>query len=266
MQISRLKNYWRVWKLTASNALQEAFVNRASNLLFMAGKAIRLTVMLMLLLLLKNNVQTFAGYSPDQIIVFYLTYQIVDLFAQILYRGVYTFTNLMRTGEFDFYLAKPINPLFRALTGTPDINDALFLIPNIAIMIYLLGTLQLELTLTSVLLYLLLLLNSFLIVTALHIFVLCVGILTTEVDGMIWLYRDLSRLGQFPVSMYLEPLRLALFFIVPIGFMITIPAEVLTNTTPSYSIAVTAPLGIGFFILALRIWNYSLRKYSSASS
>lgn len=258
--------YWKVWKTIAINALQETFVNRGSNLLFFIGKSIRLAFMLLFLWVLKTNITTIGGYTSDQMVVFFLVYQFVDTFAQILYRGVYLFSHLVRRGEFDFMLLVPINPLFRALTGKPDINDALFLIPSTALSILILSQLSLSITLSSALLFTVLICNSILIATALHILVLVVGILTTEVDGVIWMYRDLSRMAQFPVSIYLEPIRSLLYFVVPVGVMITLPTEVLLQTAPSSVALYSTLFGVGFFVLALHIWKWSLTQYQSASS
>lgn len=264
--ISRLRTYYKVWQHFGKNAWQETFVNRTSNILFMLGKIIRLTMSLLFLFLLRQNIEVFAGYTNDQLIVFFLTYQLIDIVTQVLYRGVYIFGNLVISGEFDFILTKPIKPLFRALTGKPDINDFFFLFPNLIIIGYILSTLNLNITLVSSLWYLALLLNAFLIATAIHIFVLVVGILTTEIEGIIWIYRDINHMGRFPVSIYMEPLRFALFFIIPIGMMITIPTEVLLGLAPTYSILLAFIVGIGSFIVSIKTWNWALKKYTSTGS
>lgn len=261
-----MKKYWKVWILTAQNTLQQAFINRWSNALFFLGKVMRFGFSMLFLFIIRQHVTQFAGYTTDQLIIFFLTYQFVDLLAQVVYRGVYVFSNYIRTGDFDFVLAQPINPLFRMLTNQPDINDTLFLIPTLIISLYIALHLQVSITLASFIWFLVLLCNSFLIVTAFHILILCAGILITQVEGILWLYRDLSRLGQFPVSIYVEPLRFALFFLVPIGVMVTIPAEYLLGVIPAYSAAIAVAIGVIFFILSLRVWKYSIRYYSSASS
>jgi ABC-2 type transport system permease protein len=262
----RFNTYWQFWKLNAMNKLQETFVNRWTNALFMLGKSIRFVFMLLVLFTIKQNVKQFAGYSTDEIIIFFLVYQFVDVIAQVFFRGVYIFQNKIRTGEFDFYLLKPINPLFQALTGYPDINDAIFLIPTTMTSIYIATQLEISITLNSALLFIVLLLNSFLIITALHITVLVFGLLTSEVDGVIWLYRDFNQFGRFPVSIYQEPLRFLLFFIVPIGMMVTVPAEILLTKNPTFPIVVAIAIGISTFIVSAALWKWSLRKYSSASS
>lgn len=261
-----LQTHWRVWLITANNALQETFANRFANLLFFTGKAVRLFVMILFLVLVKNQVKSFAGYSTDQMIVVFITYQIVDQVSQLIYRGVYMFGQQIRTGEFDFLLLRPINPLFASLTGKPDINDTIFLIPFSGVLYWLFSNLSLTITPLSTLIYILLLINAFLIATSLHILILVVGILSTEVDGTVWFIRDLAKLGQFPIDTYREPFRFALFFLVPIGIMITIPAQALVSYPTTLSLAATCFAGIMFFWISLQLWHYALRLYSSASS
>lgn len=261
-----LHRYWQIWLMTAKTALQEAFVNRWTNLLFFTGKAIRLAMMVVFLLLIRSQITQFAGYTTDQLVVFFLTYQLVDTVSQVFYRGVYLFGNLVKNGEFDFYLSKPINPLFRALTGKPDINDALFLIPTFLVSGWMLLQLDLNISSYSVALYLTFLILSFVIATGLHIVVMSIGILTVEVDGIIWLYRDLMRLGEFPVTVYMEVVRFALFVVVPVGVMVTIPTQLLLNLEPTWHPLVVVGFAAGFFWLCLRLWSWSVTQYSSASS
>ena len=264
--MNRPRYYFHIWQRWGLNALQEVFVNRGTNLLFFTGKFIRLGMTLLVLLLIKQNIKTFAGYTNDQMIVFFLVYQFVDNVSSVFYRGVYNFGRQVRDGQFDFDLLKPINPLFRALMGNPDINDMVFFVISSIVSLYILSTLQLTITATSILTFSLLLINSFVIVTALHIIVLSIAIFTTDVEGVIWLYRDLARLGQFPVTAYLELMRFSLFFIIPIGMMITIPAQLLLNLQPSYSVWVSVLIGGSFLGFSLWLWNIALKNYTSASS
>jgi ABC-2 type transport system permease protein len=262
----RFLTYCQVWYLTSSNALQQAFVNRYTNMLFFTGKAIRFAMTLVVLLLIKQNVNSFAGYSTDELIIFFLSYQFIDSLAQVFYRGTYLISNAIRSGSFDFLLLKPVNPLFQALTGQPDFNDAIFIVPSTLISILIALQLDLNITLNSLFWYFVLLANAFLIATALHILIIAIGILTTEIDGAVWIYRDFLQLGRYPVTIYLAPLKFALFFIIPIGMMITIPSEVLLNSPPTFSKLFALFYGLFFFVASLKIWKVCLKHYSSASS
>ncbi len=246
--------------------MQKLFVNRATNLLFFMGKIIRMGMSLLFLFLIKNQVAQFSKYTTDQVIIFFLTYQFIDTISQVFFRGVYLFRSRIVRGTFDFMLLRPINPLFQALTDHPDLNDAIFLIPTTIFSIYIVTTLDVQITLNSFLLYLLLLINAFMIAAALHILVLVVGILTKNIEGFIWIYRDLMRLARFPITVYLQPLRSILFFLIPIGMMISIPSEILLGIEPTYSILIAIITGVAIMIVSLQLWKWSLKKYNSASS
>ncbi len=262
--IKKIKIYWLIWWKIAQYALAETFLSRWTNLLFLAGKSLRFGMLLFFLLLIEKNIRNFAGYSTNQIIMFFLTYQFLDTLAQVIYRGVYMFSWQVRSGELDFYLSKPISPLFRILTGKPDILDAIFLIPTSILSIWLALHLGLSFTLGSVLLYVALLVNGFLIITSFHILVICLGILTTEVDNAIMLYRDMNALARFPVDIYKEPFRTILFFIVPVGIMNTIPSQVVMNMKPTFALPIVFCVGIIFFAISLWVWKISIKKYTSA--
>lgn len=261
-----LKRYTTIWLITAINAVQETFVNRGSNALFLFGKCIRFVMTLVFLLLLKQNTATFGSYTTDQAIVFFLTYNILDVVAQVVYRGVYLFSNHIKEGSFDFMLIKPVNPLFQSLMGKPDINDVFFLLPSIIASFWIASTLNIEITLTSALVYALLLLNGFLIATALHIAILALAIYTTDVSNIVWLYRDFMQLGRFPVSIYMPALKFVLFFIIPVGAMITVPAQALLGLPLSLQLSTTGLIGVGSIIASVAFWRQALKAYSSASS
>lgn len=252
--------------MTAFSALQETFINRWTNLMFLVGKTIRGLMLVIFMLLLRENVQEIGGYSSGQMLAFLVTYGLVDTAVQVFFRGIYTIGRDVRSGAFDGVLVKPINPLFTVLTGKPDINDAFFMILVVGVGGYLLATSGLDITWVSTAWYVLLLINSFILATALHVIIAAITLYTTDIDNVIWMYRDLTRMGQFPINIYFEVIRLALFFLIPVGMMFTIPAQVLLNTQPSYSLVVVSGFTVFFVWLSLRIWHAALKTYSSASS
>ena len=263
-----IRKYIYIWFLFAKNAFQEQMSTTVSAVFFFIGKMFRFIMFLYLLLMLSRNSHSMAGYSIDQIIIFFMTFNIIDVLSQMFLRGVYMFQSKVRTGEFDYILIKPVNALFRSLTGSPDFNDFLKLIPLIGYFAWYLnqmGRSDLPVNLANILVYLLLVVNGLLIATALHIFVLCIGILTQEVDNAIWLYRDFSQMGRFPVDIYREPLRWFITFIIPVGIMISVPAKVLMGEM-SNLVFISFGVGIASFVLALWSWDKAVKSYTSASS
>ena len=264
--MSKVTRYIRIWMQFAANEIQQQFSTRFSAVLFFVGKAFRFCAFLAMLIILQKNTRTLAGYDFSQIIVFFFAFNFIDLLSQILFRGVYMFSAKVRTGEFDFYLAKPINVLFRALASQPDFNDVLILIPLIGFFFWYMHALHIAFTGVQLFLFVLLLLNGMLIAMSFHILVLCLGILTTEIDHAIMIYRGLAEVGRFPTDIYREPIRWIVTFVVPIGVMMGFPARVLLGQPPLWLFIVGLAISLSAVAFSLTLWRSALKRYTSASS
>lgn len=239
-------------------------VNRLGASVFMVGKLLRFGFFVLFIVFLLKGTNTLAGYSLNQTLFFFLTFNLIDIGAQFLYREVYRFRPLIVSGGFDLVLAKPISPLFRSLMGGADILD-LMTIPPLILAIYVAGK-ALGPTTSQIFLYLFLIFNGFLVATAFHIAVLSLGIVTLEIDHTIMIYRDVTNLGRFPIDIYKQPLKGILTYLIPVGLMVTLPAKALMGLVTPGVVLFSFVLGVVTIFISLRFWNFALTKYSSASS
>ncbi len=261
-----IEKYFRIWWKMTLLSFTVDVTNRFAAILFLAGKLLRFLFFLFFLILLVSRTKTLAGYDVNQVVFFFLTFNLVDIIVQLFLRGVYHFRSLLVTGNFDFILLQPIHPLFRSLASHTDVLDLMTLIPLVSYMIWFLASGKIVIALPGVIFYLILIICSFLIASAIHIMVLAVGVLTTEVDNVIWIYRDLSGMGRIPIDVYREWLRNFLIFVVPISVIMTFPAKALMGLLSWPWVIFSLFLAAVLLFLSLRFWNFALKKYSSASS
>jgi ABC-2 type transport system permease protein len=256
--------YLKIWLRLTLSSFQTAFVSRIGAALFTIAKVLRFIFFVLIVLLVVTRTKSLVGYTLNQSLIFFLTFNVIDTLSQLLFREVYRFRPKIVNGDFDLTLIKPMNPLFTVLLGGADPMDLMMLVPYLGILLMLIF--QIQFSLISVLFYLLLLFNSFLIATAFHIFVLALGILTTEIDHAIMIYRDVTSMARFPVDIYREPLRGFITFIIPIGIMMTFPPKALFGLLSPIFIILSFAIGTLFIHLSLRVWHYALTQYASASS
>lgn len=231
---------------------------------FLLGKIVRFVIFIGFLIYLLKTTNGLVGYTPNQVIFFFLTFNLVDIVSQFLFRYVYSFRQLVVSGDFDLVLTKPFSPLFRSLMGGADLID-LITIPPLIGLLYYYSTL-LNPSASSVLLYLFLLVCSFIISAALHIITLSLGIITLEVDHTIMIFRDFLSLGRLPVGIYKQPLQVLITYLVPIGIMITFPVRGFIGSLPVYLVLISVIFAAGLLFGSLKFWQYALKRYSSASS
>ncbi len=216
---------FKIWLKYTNNAFQQVLSNRLIIVIFVIGKLLRIGLFIVFLHFLFQGTTSLAGYTRTQIIFFYLSFNFIDTLAQLLYREVYRFRPLIVSGGFDHVLAKPLNPLVRVLLGGGDVIDLIMLV-FIALTTVWYGVTQIHAGPLQWLFYLGMIANGLLISTAFHIFVLGIGVLSTSVDHLIMIYRDLTAMLRIPVDLYIEPIRSLLTFVIPLGIMITFPAKI----------------------------------------
>lgn len=262
--MKKIKKYLKVWWIMSKNSFVMVISQKLSLSVFLFGKILRFIFFFMFLFLILKGSNTLAGYTGTQVIFFFLTFNIIDVVSQFFFREVYRFRPMIVNGDFDFVLVKPISSLFRVLLGGADIIDLITIPPLIIATVYFGGLLKPNFT--EIILYLALLLNGFLIATAFHIVVLSLAIITTEIDHMVMIYRDITSLGRLPVDIYKQPLQMFLTYLIPVGVMITLPAKAAMGVLTPWGVASAFGIGVLAMFISLRFWNMALTKYTSASS
>ncbi len=238
--------------------------SRIGILAFTLGKILRFLFFLGVILIVFKKITTLNGWNLPQVILCYLTFNFLDTATQMLYREVYRFRSLLISGNLDLILTKPYHPFVKILFGGIDFLDLVILL-----IFFLILNIILILQFTNFVSFLgfwIFIFNSFLILTAFHILVLAMAIFTTDVDHTIFIYRDILRIGQFPIDIYQKPVSFILTFILPIGVVTTFPVKIFYQLLTWQNIIFSFLISSSFLIFSLQIWNQAIKKYQSASS
>lgn len=256
----------KVWLMVASRAAQTQLLTGWGGILFLLGKIVRFLLFFVFLFAVLSSAQNLAGYSREQAILFFLVFNIIDISVQFLFRGVYQFRPLVVSGEYDLDLLKPLPSFFRPLFGWADILDFITLIPLWIYFLIFIVRYQLFPGILAIVLFFILLLNSLAIAFGFNLLVCSVCVLTTEIDHLVWVYRDLTNMARFPTDIYTKGVQLVLTFTIPVIILITVPAKALLGLL-SWQWIAGAFLISGLFLFgSVKFWKYALRQYSSASS
>lgn len=257
--------YLKVWFLLSANSFQTFFVSRIGAALFLLGKILRFSFFLGFLVLLVSKTKVLTGYNLWQVILFYLTFNLIDSITQMLFREVYRFQQMIISGSFDLLLTKPVNSLFRVLFGGTDLLDFITLFPFVIFIGISMSKLS-QVSVWGILSYIILVLNAISIAMSFHIIIMALAILTSEINHTIMIYRDFIGMGKLPVDIYGQPLRSFITFVIPVGLMMTFPVKSLIGLLNIETIFISIAVGLLFFMGSMTFWNYTLKKYTSASS
>ena len=262
---TRILKYIKLWFMMTGMVSQNTFVSRFGAVLFLLGKLIRFVFFLFFLLIIVSRTQAIVGYTLWQVILFYITFNLIDSLAQFFLREVYRFRNYVVSGDFDYFLTKPVPVLLRLLFGGSDILDVPIILLSVGFIFAALSNIG-GVTITNLLIYLVLVINGLVISMSFHILVLAIGVLTAEVDNTLWLFRDITQMGRFPIDIYKNPLRQIITFIIPVGVMVTFPAKAAMGLLSFNIVLISLLVGGLTLYFSTRVWQFSLKRYTSASS
>lgn len=252
----------KIFFLFSKFSLKRVLQARLGIVFFMVGKILRFLMFFFLVYFLISKTKTLKGYNVNQAIFFYLTFNLVDTTSQLLFREVYRFRPLVVSGELDTVLVKPIHPFLRILVGGVDFLDFLMLLFYLLLTLFFAARIG-SYSLFNLLFYCALIINALIIAAAFHIFVLALGVITTEVDHTIMIYRDLTSLGRFPMEIYQPAIRVIFTFIIPVGIMVSFPSKALFGLLSPSLIFFSFFFAVFLLLVSFKFWNLAIKRYQS---
>lgn len=263
---AQLKRYYRIWRELVLNSFRTQMSTSFASAGYLTGKLLRIGFFLIYLLAIFKNVPSLKGYGVAEVVLFFMTFNLVDVIGQFLFRGLYGVKYLIEEGDFDKILTQPAHALFRISSMNVDLLDLLTLPIVIGITAWAITKLTVPVTGLQLVFYGLLLLNALVITYAFHVFIGAMSVKTQELEGAMWVYRDVMTLGRFPVSIYSDAIRWAFVTVIPIAVMISFPAQALLGLLSWKGVLYSVFVAVLFHITAQAIWRHALRNYTSISS
>lgn len=259
--------YIKVWWQLAKIRFRQLYLeSRLDSIFLVSAKLVRFTFFFIFIVALLTNTKQLAGYQLYETLLFFMTFNLVDISTQFLLRGTYNIQGMINSGLLDHFLTQPINALFRIFSDLIDLLDLATLIPVTAVLVLVIIRLDTPISSVHLMWYLILCANGILIATSIHIFIVAMSILTQEVSSQIWIYRDLMTMGRFPIDIYSQALQVILTIIIPIAVMVSFPAKIIIGILSANLVLLAFTISLIFFISSLAFWRFALKNYTSISS
>lgn len=259
-----MKKLLKIYLLLSLYAIESSIATRWAMVIFIFGKILRIALFLFFAYFLFVGTNGILNYTKNEGLLFVAYFYFISAVAQMFFREAYRFRPRVISGEFDFDLIKPVHPILRCLLGGFDLHDFLTLPILFFVLVESLSLVGFNFNQTMLLI--LLSVNAVVTLFSFHIFVAGWVVMNPDVDHGLMIYRDLESMGRFPIDIYKEPFKSILTFILPIGLAFTLPVKSYLGLVDYSLILLTFLVGIFSFLISLKFWNYSIKKYSSASS
>ncbi len=194
--------------------------------------------------------------------IYFLVDRIFDSFFEINFGNFITIVN---TGQLDLVLTKPVSSQFFVSLRQFSFAMIFSNFTMIGVIIYLVSRYFFPISWLQIFTFIILILVSVVITYSLWFITLLPVFWWGRVDNMQHLFRPFHQLCRIPIDVT-GKFRLFLTYIMPLAFIATIPAKSLISTVAPWLIFYGI-LAAGFLLwLSHRLWRFSLKYYTSASS
>ena len=183
---------------------------------------------------------------------------------------VWSLQSIVRRGEVDRFLVRPVWPLIQLLTRTIPISAVGDLLGGLALLAAAAGLTNVSWTAGAVVYLLLAIAGGALIQLALRLLLASFSFRALSVNGVMSIVDALfNEFGTYPLRIFSATLQVLLTFGIPVAFMAYFPAAVLLERTSELLVhpylAYGAPLaGVIWMRVALWVFEHEMRYYQSA--
>ena len=267
-------HYGRVLLTFFRNSLIREMAFRGNFLIEVVTNAFWFAAQLVFFTLIFGNVSSVRGWSRPEYFAFMATGMIVNTLIEAFFMpNCANFSELIRTGNLDFALLKPIDTQFLISFEKLDLGALCHLVLPLALIGYALSELGRPIGAVEIATYVALVLAGTAFFYSLMVMLAATSVWFGRNQGLheFWFYitifarhpRDIY--GGSPMG---DLLRIAFSYVLPILIVVTVPAEVVVGKAlePSWITAVAAGAAIVGLIVSRQVFQRALRDYRSASS
>ncbi len=210
------------------------------------------------------------GWKLEEIALFYGVVNIAFALAEAFGRGFDTFSNMVKSGDFDRLLVRPRSTELQVTGSDMQLMRMGRLTQGIFVLTWAIRELHLPLNLSDAVIILSTILGGFGIFMGLMVLQATLAFWTIEsLEVMNTVTYGGNEASQYPMTIYRPWFRKFFTFVVPLACVNYLPLSPLLGRVNYFGPAAAAisPLvGIAFFAISLYAWKFGVRHYHSTGS
>ncbi len=272
--MSSIGMYRRVLTTFFRNSLLRELTFRGNFLITLVTRGFWFTMQIVMFDLIYRNVNRINDWSREEYFGFMATGMLINAIVETFFMpNCARFSELIRTGDLDFALLKPIDTQFLVSLEKMELAMMSQILFSGGLLVYSVTSAQHLVTWSELGMY------GLLIVAAVTFFYsLMIGLAATSIffgrnQGLLDFWFYVTIFARYPSSIYsgsptAEVFRFLFSYVLPILLVVTVPARVLLGKAlePSWLSWLTILSAALTFVVSRAIFHWSLRYYRSASS
>jgi ABC-2 type transport system permease protein len=266
--------YRRVFSTFFRNSLMREMMFRGNFFITLLTRGFWFLVQFVMFDLIYRNVDRINDWNRSEYFGFMATGMLVNAIVETFFMpNCARFSELIRTGDLDFALLKPIDTQFLISLEKMELAMTSQVAFSVGLLLYSIHSARHQVTLAEATMYCLLVLAAVTFFYSLMIGLAATSVFFGRNQGLLDFWFYVTIFARYPSSIYsgsptAEVFRFLFSYVLPILLVVTVPARVLLGKSlqPSWLSWLTIVFSAISFVVARTIFHWSLKHYRSASS
>lgn len=217
--------------------------------------------------LLYNHTALLGGWNLDQMMIFVSSFLLVDGITMTVFStNMWWLPMLINRGDLDYYLIRPVSPLFFLSLREFSANSFVNLVLALIFFIYTLASGPVSFSAFDLFLLIILLINGALIYYCLQMLLIIPVFWTQSSRGFIDLFYAFGVSIERPDKIFKGRIRFLFTILLPFSLIASYPAKIFIEKDVLGNLVHIILVSLSFWVIVLYFWKKGLKNYSSASS
>jgi len=264
-----IKLYFRYLNVSIRSQMQY----RVSFILLFIGQFLTSVSEILGIWILFDRFKTLGNWSLSEVALLYGIVHVAFAFVEGFGRGIDTFSNLIKSGDFDRLLLRPRSTLFQVAAQEVQMMRMGRLVQGLIVLVWAASNVGIYWTVAKILLLLYAIVGAFCVFIGLFILQAIMAFWTTEtLEILNTVTYGGTEAAQYPISIYKTWFRNLFIFIIPLACTTYFPVCAIIGKTDNFSSNpnifywLAPTVCVIFLFLVCGLWGTGVRHYKSTGS
>lgn len=262
-----MKRYFKIYLMLIRLNYNRALTHRADFFSGLFGSLAWSIFSVIAIYILSARASSVYGWSRQELFILIGVFNILvgGIFRTFFARNFNTFPQLMRYGELDGFLLKPMDTQFAISTQRISMYGGVRILLALIYTFFIIFNAHIAITFFSVISFLLLSVFGLIIMYAVWFLVLTLTVWLPDIYNLEEILYSTDSLSRYPPQI-LSAMKIFVFYIFfPFTLVVSTPTKALLHKLTTFDIMLLVGFACGLLFLSRRFWKFALRYYTSAS-
>ena len=266
--MKNIKRMFRIHRIFIAQELKRMMEYKGDFIVGVIGFLMVQCSNLLFLWIVFSQIPNLMGWSMNEVVFIYGFSLIPKGIDHLFFDNLWMIGHfIVRKGDFDKYLTRPVNTLFHVMVEKVQIDALGELIMGIALVSVTLPQLNLAWSFLRVLLTVAAIFFATFIYTGIKTIAASFAFWTKRSGNIMYMFYMVNDFAKYPVTIYNEIVKNIITYIIPFAFTAYYPAKYfLTGENPLFNVGLTVLISAVLMTFGIFIWHRGLRAYESAGS